>query len=540
MRIGCLFIALACCSPSPQKQLAPVQPKTAEMERVFTPDAANVMAAPRGARCSAAPCAEGLACAPLPGGYCASACGVTGAACDGACVETGSLGEVCAKRCRRDDECRVDEGYVCDRATQACLVPNVAAVVPATCPANGPARDAAFGDSSPWSTAASPGVYQIDPSAIVADDGGVVATYSARGAIGAPGAVGLSRVDGTGQRTTDLPVAREQTGDDAPSLARDRKGTLYATWLRGDSVVLATSADHGATWSTPATVHEPGDCREGDRDCFDRPLVAVGLDARTKRETVFVLYASAIGGLRVRASTDGGATFGPAVSALAGGHGSAVASSDGRLHAVAIDGGPLGGYGSAHQKIDYAVSNDGGARFGTPVTVSGPDEILPFYFGKPALAVDVRRRLIYVAYVRGGRDARWELVLAVSKDGGASWKRTRMPGADCAIHMVPALAVDPTTGTLHVAYYDNAGGGRFARASCGAGVTKCKLHGAVSGAPFATLSTVRHSSKWIGERAALLVDDKRRILHALWAQPVDESGKPVARIFHAAAKLPKR
>ena len=38
---------------------------------------------------------------------------------------------------------------------------------------------------------------------------------------------------------------------------------------------------------------------------------------------------------------------------------------------------------------------------------------------------------------------------------------------------------------------------------------------------------------------SLVVDDKRRVLHAIWAQPIDDNGKPTARIFHAQAKLNK-
>jgi hypothetical protein len=40
-----------------------------------------------------------------------------------------------------------------------------------------------------------------------------------------------------------------------------------------------------------------------------------------------------------------------------------------------------------------------------------------------------------------------------------------------------------------------------------------------------------------GEYESLLVDSKRRVLHAVWTQPVEENGKPIARIFHAQAKL---
>jgi len=36
---------------------------------------------------------------------------------------------------------------------------------------------------------------------------------------------------------------------------------------------------------------------------------------------------------------------------------------------------------------------------------------------------------------------------------------------------------------------------------------------------------------------AVVVDAKHKLLHAVWAQPVDESGAATARVFHSAAKL---
>src|SRR5690606_2091991 len=142
-------------------------------------------------------------------------------------------------------------------------------------------------------------------------------------------------------------------------------------------------------------------------------------------------------GVRVRASRDGGSTFAPPVTAFARGRGDAVVGSDGRLHTVALIGSALGAFGSAHHTVEYAASVDGGASFRSRVRVSGHDELLPFHFARPAIAIDTRRKWIYVAYVRGGRDAAWDIVLATSKDGGSTWKRTRLAGDGCAIHMVP-------------------------------------------------------------------------------------------------------
>src|SRR5262245_57512956 len=50
----------------------------------------------RGAACSPSePCAAGMLCSPMPGGYCTSFCGLVGTACDGACAETARAGEIC-------------------------------------------------------------------------------------------------------------------------------------------------------------------------------------------------------------------------------------------------------------------------------------------------------------------------------------------------------------------------------------------------------------------------------------------------------------
>lgn len=501
-----------------------------------------------------------LSCATLPGGYCASACGVTGSACDGACVELGRIGEVCVKPCTADADCRVDEGYVCDRQWRACLVPNVAAPVAKQCPGRGPARATAFADSEPLSTSASPGVYQLAPTAVLTDDGDIVALYASRSEPGAPVRLGLSRREGAGALATagptsaeaqprsilDVPFAANLADARAPRLTRDRKGTLYAAWLAGATetappqLLLASSTDRGATWTAPVAVHDPDDCASGARDCPADPMIAVGVHPRTKAEVLYVMYAAGEHGLRVRASRDGGATFTSGPIALGGSYGNATTSADGRLHLVAIEGGPLGAYGSAHQQIAYAVSDDAGDTFRTPVRVSAPDEVLPYFFANPSIVADDRRRWLYVAYVRGGRDAAWDIVLAASKDGGKTWQRKTLAGDGCAIHMVPNLAIDPSTGTLHVAYYDSEGApGRFVHATCGPGLAKCTIHGAINSLPFAALSTAQHTSRWVGERQALLVDARRRVVHAIWGQTIDEAGQPITRIFHAAAKLKK-
>ena len=462
----------------------------------------------------------------MPGGYCTSACGATGGPCDGACVESVRAGELCMKACTSDGDCRREEGYVCDPQWHACTLPNFAAIVPKTCKGTG-GRDASFGESEPWSTAAAPGVYQFEPSAALLPDGGVVAMYITRASMFEGNALGVSTT-----KVKDQPLKTDKQSHFDPWLARDASGLVHAVWYGFDGrdeagvIAHATTRD-GVTWSTPTIVHDPKDCT-GEGECLDKPMIVAG------KGVLYVMYSAGDAGLRVR--TLKGETLGAPVTALEGIYGNGVVGSDGRLHIVTVNGGPRGGFGSADQKVEYTVSADGGATFAPPITISGLDEMIPFFFSNPSVAVDTARGWIYVAYVRGGRDAVWDIVIAASRDKGKTWKRSIVSDG-CAIHMVPNLALDARTGTLHLSYYDSEGAPRFAHATCTVGAAKCTVKGAINSLPFAALSTERHASKWIGEYETLLVDDKRRLLHAVWTQPVDEGGKIVSRIFHAQAKL---
>ena len=119
----------------------------------------------------------------------------------------------------------------------------------------------------------------------------------------------------------------------------------------------------------------------------------------------------------------------------------------------------------------------------------------------------------------------------------ASWNHFGFSNPTANFGQVDGTLVYDAKGNLHVAYYDSEGAPRFAHATCTPGAAKCTVKGAINSVPFAALSTERHGSKWIGEYESLLIDARHRILHAVWAQPVDEHGAIVARIFHARAKL---
>jgi len=467
----------------------------------------------RGEACGVVACAEGMTCTPQPGGYCASACtpGAVGECPEGECVATARSGAQCLARCTTDAECRTSEGYVCDHDWHACLIPNTAVIVPRRCPAFGAARDKAFGAAVRATTATGA---QRDPSAVITDGGDVIAWA---------------------------------TGDThaQPRLARDKKGILYAVWLaaegRARRIELARSRDGGRTWSTPDTVND-AQCDDRDPACLDRPAIAIGAASPgTGNDLVHVLYAAG-GGIRVATSHDEGATFRRPVTAVPGLLAAATVGADGTLHVVALDPGTaVPGFGSADHRILYTTSSDNGRTFAKAQRLSDRDDRLPFFGAIPAVAVDTKRKQVYAAYVRGGRDAVWELVIAASKrDGKNVWKRTRAGGDGCATQLAPALALDPTTGTLHVGWYDNRGGGRYARATCRTGAAACTEQGAISDARFAVFALDRDPPRALGDTSALVIDVKRRALYAVWTQPVIDDGRVVTRILRATATLPKK
>ncbi|MEO8699832.1 MAG: sialidase family protein [Kofleriaceae bacterium] len=460
------------------------------------------------------------AVAPPLAGPCSSAAECAG----GVCVEMPRDGQRCMPSCVSDADCHGDDRYVCDSQWHACTLPNTTALVAPNCPTpTGFGRDPAFAPPTALTTTGT----QTQPSAVVADDGTLIALYLAEA-----NTLAIARIDLANRLET---VALPATTASEPRLARDARGKLYAVWISaGRDVMLATSDDRGTTWSAPRVASDPEDCASTIGVCVSAPVVIAGIGPR-KEAIVYVAYAA--DGMRVRASRDGGATFAAAKTPLAGNRGNLAIGSTGLLYVVAINGGPRGEYGSGDHRIEFAASGDGGASFTRPQGVSRYGEMLPFAASNPSIVVDDKRKWIYLAYTRGGRDAKWDLVIVASKDFGKTWTRARI-GDDpaCAIHMVPNLALDPLTGALHAAWYDSRGL-RFAHAVCLPGAVGCRQVGRINDTPLAALSLARGLPRSVGESEALVVDSARRTLHAVWAQPIDDAGRIVARVMHARARL---
>jgi hypothetical protein len=440
---------------------------------------------------------------------------------------------------------RAAEGYVCDPGRKVCGLPFAASPALARCAVAAP-PDGDFTPAVALSTRAMPGVYQFEPAAALTRTGDLVVMYTSGGSLMGKSFLGVSRVPASGAPVIDQPLPTTKANHFDAWVTATRDGAVHAVWLGHDGggidrdaeIGYARSSDGGASWTKPAAVHAPADCPPGTPFCLDKPMIAAGPAPGARAKDAVHVFYSAGGGMRMRTSLDSGVTWGPAITAIDGTYGDVTVDASGRIHiAVSMTGRQgAGAWGSTEGSIAYTVSLDG-KTFAPPVTLSAAGESLPFYFVNPTIAVDDARGWLYVAYVAGTPDGRWDIQLAASRDG-KSWRHKKLNDDEtCANHMVPNLALDPRDGSLHATFLENRGGaGHLAYTTCKPAGGACAR--VVRASPdMAAYELVRHSSKWLGEYQALLVDPKRRVLHSVWTHTVQEGDAAIARIQHAARKL---
>ena len=467
------------------------------------------------------------------------------------CVPTGRMGDLCAAGCRNDADCRADAGYVCDPGRHACVLPFMTSPALAACP------DPATSQRPPntrWepmqvlTSATTPGAYQFEPSAALADDGTLVIVHAGGAATFTdPSFLGVIRVPPSGP-PVELPLVTTKRMHFDPWITADRTGALHAVWLghdgggvdRNAEVGYARSSDGGATWTEPTAVHDLADCPPGATACLDKPMIAAGPQPRVGRgpapvgDAVRLFYAAGDVGMRMRTSLDGGRTFAPAVPVVPATYGDVAIDPRGAIHVAAVAGSPRGAaaWGSVDNAILYVRSIDG-ATFTAPVAITGPGESVPFFFVNPSLVTDATGQRIHVAYAAGDPDGAWNLMLASSVDRGATWTRRLLAGTEpaCSNHAVPELAMRKS-GKLLATWFEYQGGAGYrAFTTCERDGSGCRPP-APLGPPMATYELVRHSPRWLGEYGALVIDERRRRLHAVWTQVLGESPRGVARIVH--------
>jgi len=491
-------------------------------------------------------CGEGMFCSGQAGGACASACPCKAGS---MCVETSKFGELCVPSCKSDADCRGAEGYVCDPARQVCVEPGFVPPAAPEC-AGLPVPRKVFGKPQQITSSEGLGAYTVQPAARLNGAGDLTVVYAAGMEGGKPNALGALAIGGKGG-VFDLGELRgKQPNQGEPRLVVDRTGRLVLVWLGYNAgrepwnklgMSLAVSPD-GKQWGKPVpAIDLSTECPDDQAGCIANPVVALGPDKlEPLKDALYIGYWNrAAGGLRVAKSLDGGASFAAPVGAGVGMDGDLQITASGGLHLAYVAApAKANPFGDAATSVEYVKSTDGGATFTQPVQVSGTGEEVPLHFGRPKVIPDLDRRLLYVVYVAGPPTGAWNLMLATSKDGGETWSRIKInDDMNCANHMLPAVALEPASGRLHIIWTENRGNvGGVSYARCDKGGAKCGKNEGVSDLPFAAYSLVRFSPRWLGDQNALVFDEKNEILHAVWAQTVEEGGQPHARLFHATAK----
>ncbi|MCA9668038.1 MAG: exo-alpha-sialidase [Myxococcales bacterium] len=572
MAIVCCAL-VAACGPSKPAQ-PPKTPKTPPTKALKPKPAGKRAAAPSavGGSCRAKQpfaqgnCQAGLRCLPFPGGYCFTFCAPDGKCPSGGrCAPSPKAGEWCWAACKRDAECRAKLGYRCHPDWKVCSLPKFLVPKLRQCTAEAPPRRTfAKAVAQQLTRSKEAGFYQHEPAVALGKDGSLTIAYiNAAERLGGKNALGLARIGPDGKTVANAAHAasfgRENHFD--PWLAASRDGTLHLVWLGFDGgrapeknmqIGYARSSDNGATFKLVGAAHDAAaDCTKNRVGCMDKPMIISGVYKKNRRKrALYAFYYSAVtDGLRVTRSLDGGKSWSRSVAAGAGAYGSALVDRRGIVHVVYADARRakvrIDRLGDANTGVFYVRSDDGGATFSKPQLASAPSDPVPFFFSNPQVVVARDGKTIHVVYPTGLGDGRWDIALTTSRDGGKTFPaklRVKVnDDASCANHRVPQAVVD-RRGRIHIAWYeDRDGKGNVAYARCRDGsrgrAVRCGKSERINDAPFAAYSLVRHSPRWIGEYFGLVLDEKRRRIHAVWTQPVLDRGVASARIFHAMAPL---
>lgn len=278
-----------------------------------------------------------------------------------------------------------------------------------------------------------------------------------------------------------------------PSLAWDANGNAYAAYMLLEfdpnpnvpatldtAIVLAKSSDGGSSWSPlGVAVSHFGDYHYFD----DKDMLAIDRSsgqAHSHSSRLYLIWDT--NNTETVAWSDGGTTWTPMVLEDAAHAGTDIAGNlaigpDGTVYAIwsRIAGATSAALGS--DSLVFAKSIDGGQNWTAPVTIEAgqlslslSNTLIPAQdqrgintFG--SIAADDSQSaysgLIYVVYsnyppgVSAGTEI--NVYLIRSTDGGNTWSLPQQVNDDAsnnASHFFPWCAVDPSNGTLSVAWYD--------------------------------------------------------------------------------------
>ena len=239
------------------------------------------------------------------------------------------------------------------------------------------------------------------------------------------------------------------------------------------SCAVAASFDAGATWATTTP-----DLPAGTERCYSTSL---GFDRGGVLHLAFVTLAGAgnvPSGVWLTRSADGGRTFDPARQVLDAQKFMVrlvvdPTTSPAHLYLSWVEGSGVGFLQMVPPaRVMIRASTDGGLTFGEPVQVSGRarDRVggaVPALTGDGGVTVvyfDYRRDAFDFQNVEGRYDGTFELVAATSSDGGATFSETTVdpdvvPPEPFLVFLPPLPAVAAgRDGTVHVAWSDRRSG----------------------------------------------------------------------------------
>jgi hypothetical protein len=268
-------------------------------------------------------------------------------------------------------------------------------------------------------------------------------------------------------------VALGQNGD--PGVAFDRHGNAYFSDIdKNLGIGIRKSTDGGVTWGPNIEVaHNHG------FGIQDKPAIAIGPDALdSSKDRIYVAWDDNSAGdvVKMVSSGDGGATWTTPkkISGVANEFFTAPAvGPQGQFYLAWTDFGTTG-----KSTILFSSSQDNGSTFSTPI-VAATSTINTFFPSRytipaqnlrgvspnPGLAVEQsgsnagRIYLVYDTAVTGQHN-NTDVELIASDDGGATWTALGSnpvrvnDDAGKASQFFPAMAIDPSNGTVDIVWYD--------------------------------------------------------------------------------------
>jgi len=294
-----------------------------------------------------------------------------------------------------------------------------------------------------------------------------------------PATAAASEDGGRTWKAQPLPgTSRFQLAGD-PSVLFDGDGHAYALYIAFDrpedydtlgkaahrnGIFLNRSDDGGASWGPQATVISQPE--QAGIPFEDKPMAVTDRTAGKYRGNLYVAWTEFRRWQTVilsARSTDGGRSFSAPVeiSDRPGSPKDTTGADEGTTLAVGPDGTVYVAW-SDSTGILIDRSSDGGVTWGRDVLVARTPDIVfkvagvARTNGYPAMALDPRSGQLFVAWVdrRYGGAA---VLLSSSTDGGRSWSAPRLASdnaaGDTRDRFFAWLALDPKTGTLVVGYY---------------------------------------------------------------------------------------